>query len=390
MRIVYIRASPIPSRTANSIHVMKMCQALQQEGYRTTLLLAKARPPVSSPDADLWHYYGVRTPFEIQYMTAISGLRGHDFYVQAAWWARSEAVDWVYTRDLGAAAWTSLLGLPTVYETHSLPIGRVVPIYLEMLFRGRGFKRLVVISKPLRSLFMQRYAGRLREEQIVVAPDGVDLERFQGFPSPSEAKSQLQLRSEQFTAGYAGHLYAGRGIELILSLAQRLPHVRFLIMGGTDEAVAEYRKMASHLACDNVRFFGFVPNADLPWYLAACDVLLMPYQRRVAVGGGGNTVAWMSPMKMFEYMATARLIISSDLPVLREVLNEANAVLCEPDDIDAWQRAIEKAIRDVQWRDKLAQQARQDVEQYTWRRRVRRVLPDLTGAQWMISAARLQ
>ena len=104
----------------------------------------------------------------------------------------------------------------------------------------------------------------------------------------------------------------------------------------------------------------------------------MPYQRKVAiVGGGGDASAYMSPMKMFEYMATGRLIISSDLPVLREILNGTNAVLCDPEDLDAWQRGIERAMKDRAWRERLGQQARRDVEQYTWRRRVRRVLDGL-------------
>lgn len=374
MRLAYICSSTIPSRSANSIHVMKMCQALQQEGYQTKLLAPQRLMLANDTRLDLWYHYGVHTSFEMQYIPIIPGLRGHDFSARATWLARRDGAELVYTRDLPAAAWASLLGLPTVCEAHSPLAGEVVPLYVRMLLTGRGFRRLVVISKPLQSLFLQQYAGRLREEQVMVAPDGVDLERFQGLLSPSEARGRLQSPPDQFTVGYAGHLYAGRGIELILALAQHLPRVQFLVMGGTDAAVAEYRDAATRLGCENLRCLGFIPNAELPLHLAACDVLLMPYQRRVTVDGRGNTAAWMSPMKMFEYMATARLIISSDLPVLREVLNEGNAVLCEPEDLDAWRRAIERAMADVQWRDKLAQQARQDVEQYTWRRRVQRVV----------------
>ena len=104
----------------------------------------------------------------------------------------------------------------------------------------------------------------------------------------------------------------------------------------------------------------------------------MPYKREVSVSSGGSdTSGWMSPMKMFEYMATRRLIISSDHAVLREVLSEQNALLCDPEDVDAWETGIRKAVTDVGWRERLADRAYQDVKQYTWRNRVKRIFQAL-------------
>ena len=51
------------------------------------------------------------------------------------------------------------------------------------------------------------------------------------------------------------------------------------------------------------------------------------------VGGGTNLADWISPLKMFEYMAQGKAIVASDLPMLREVLrNGENALLCDSDD----------------------------------------------------------
>ena len=73
-------------------------------------------------------------------------------------------------------------------------------------------------------------------------------------------------------------------------------------------------------------------------------------------------------------MACQRAIISSDLPVIREVLNTANAILCPPNDIDAWSAALSQLIADGGMRQKLATQARLDVQQYTWLERARNAL----------------
>jgi glycosyltransferase involved in cell wall biosynthesis len=100
----------------------------------------------------------------------------------------------------------------------------------------------------------------------------------------------------------------------------------------------------------------------------------MPYEKVISGSSGGNSTTYASPMKMFEYMASKRVIISSDLPVIQEVLNSSNAVLCPPDDIDAWSRAFEYLIKDEERRSVLAQQAWRDIQQYTWLERARNAL----------------
>ena len=90
----------------------------------------------------------------------------------------------------------------------------------------------------------------------------------------------------------------------------------------------------------NVTFTGFVPNERIPLYQSAADVLLMPYGRAVTTSSGGNTAEICSPMKMFEYMAAGRAILTSDLPVLREVLDETKAVFSPLEQAEAWESAL--------------------------------------------------
>jgi glycosyltransferase involved in cell wall biosynthesis len=71
-------------------------------------------------------------------------------------------------------------------------------------------------------------------------------------------------------------------------------------------------------------------------------------------------------MKMFEYMAAERAIITSDLPVIREVLNESNAVFCPPYDVDAWKTELEGLLGYETRRLMFARQARFAVENHTW------------------------
>jgi glycosyltransferase involved in cell wall biosynthesis len=85
-------------------------------------------------------------------------------------------------------------------------------------------------------------------------------------------------------------------------------------------------------------------------------------------------------MKTFEYLATGRAIVASDLPVFREVLNPGNAVLLPPDDAAAWARALETLQQDTGRRDQLGRQSRLDAIQYSWVERARRSLEGLVRA----------
>ncbi len=359
------------------MHVMKMCQAFRQENHDVTLVAIRPfQREKAVSEKDLWRHYGIQEPLPVLRIPRIRILKLYHHHLISACIARFGRFDLVYARNLGAAAITAGMGIPTIFEPHT-PIEnrRRDTRQFHKLLNASGFRHLVVITHALKSHFLKCYPNHLNENNVLVAPDGVDLERFADPLTPHQARKNLGLSAERFTVGYSGHLYPGRGIEIILSLAQRLSEAHFLVVGGNDTDIRLHEDHARGMGLRNVEFVGFVPNNDLPRYLFACDALLMPHQRKVAChGGGGDISRWTSPMKMFEYMAAGRLILCSNLPVLHEVLNENNAVFCQPDNISEWVGALERSMKDDEWRYRAADQARQDVEEYTWRRRVSKIL----------------
>jgi glycosyltransferase involved in cell wall biosynthesis len=235
-------------------------------------------------------------------------------------------------------------------------------------------------TSALQAWLVERYRIDLRPPFSIVSPNGVDLERYARLPSPEEARHGLGL-AEGFTAGYTGHLYAGRGIGLILELARRNPDLRFVLAGGNPAAVEDWRMRAEQYGLSNVALLGFVPNERLPLVQAACEVLLMPYERHIAVSGGGDTSETASPMKVFEYMAAGRPVLSSDLPIVRELLNEETAVLLPPEDSESWNSALRRLRDDPGRRAGLAARASRAVEAHTWTARARRALEGLEATR---------
>lgn len=382
MKIAVIAPSEIPARRANTVQVMKMAQALAACGHDSRL--AAPRPGSSAePGADwedLSRLYGLQRRFPVTWLEARPAWRRYDYGLAAVRWARSWGAGLLYTRLLQAAALSSISGLPTVLELHDAPPGGAASLLVRLFLLGRGARRLVIITRALHEHLAHQFVLPSRTGFCLVAPDGVDLERYQGLPKSGLARRELLARDglalpeTGFVAGYTGHLYAGRGTGLLLELAHRLPEVTFLLVGGEPVDLERLGIEAARQGLANLHLVGYVPNQALPLYQAACDVLLMPYQRKVAASSGGNIAAYLSPMKLFEYMASGKPILSSDLPVLREVLHSGNSHLLPGDEAGAWEQALRELRTHPEFGAALGQQARREAAQYAWERRAENIL----------------
>ncbi|HET7009801.1 MAG TPA: glycosyltransferase [Anaerolineales bacterium] len=374
MRIAFIASSQIPSLTANSIRVMKVCQAFAELGHEIRLWVPRTPAAFDWPAARV--HYGLRREFPIDFVEGAAWLRRWDVAMRSAQAASRWKPDLHYVWPYQAAAYLSLAAQPTAIEVHDRPSGLAGPLLFRGFLAGRGAMRVLPITESLRAALEKEYGPRIRPPFARVLPSGVDLAAYDGMPSPRTARAKLGL-PEMFTATYTGHLYSGRGLDLMAALAARNPGVSFIWAGGKPDDVDAWRERLQLEGIRNVHLMGFVPNSDLPMLHAASDVLLMPYAKRIAVSSGGDTAAYASPMKTFEYMAAGRAILSSDLPVFGEVLNAGNAVLLPPEDVDAWDRALQAMQADDGRREALGAQARREAAAYDWKARAGKAIEGL-------------
>jgi glycosyltransferase involved in cell wall biosynthesis len=375
MNIVCISASQVPSSTANSIQVLKACQAMQQLGHQVTLLVPGRTPAAWE---SLASHYGLEQRFEVEWLPAHPRLKRYDFSMTAVHRALHLKADLVYAWPPQAAVYARLRGVPVLLELHGEPEGRLGPAVLGQFLKLPGRKRLLPITHALLERVEARYGFRLDPEQVVVVSNGVDLERYMALPDPEEARQRLGL-PQGFTAGYTGHMYPGRGMGLLFELARLFPQVNFLWVGGRPSDIQAWQPRLAEQEITNVTLTGFIENSRLPLYQAAAEVLLMPYETYIEGSSGGNSVDICSPMKMFEYMAAGRAILSSNLPVIGEVLDEEQARLLPPEEVGVWAAALQEMIDQPQERLRMGERARRQVEWYTWQERARRALAGFPG-----------
>lgn len=374
MNICYIAINTvIPSRAANSVHVMRMCQAYAKLGHQVTLVVPNHLVTDDLKDKDIFAFYGLHHRFAIRKISFprwCPGTASHGVWLPLM--ISHSRPDLVHSRSL-TPAWglTNLLRLPTIFETHDAPF--------QNSWSQRLFDRLTA-SKYLQALVVitQALANHVRpmlpkQTRLLVAPDGVEVEWLSRSGSPEKARMELGLSHEKRRiVVYTGHLYRGRGIELIIELAQYMSDHLFLIVGGRESDIAYYRQQAGQM--DNFRLIGFKPPSQVFTYLQAADALLMPHSHRIENSGGGDIAAFTSPMKMFEYMAAGRPILASTLPVLQEVLRDGvNSLLLPYNAPGKWIEALRRLQEDYKLAA-LGRQAQEDVRQYTWEKRAEEIL----------------
>lgn len=363
--LFYISKSKLPSTAANSVHVMKMCQAFSRQGITVELSAIRPRKHDLVDFGVIFSEYAVEPKFDLHLFGFPNLPARTEFHILSSLKkARNIGSDVIYTRIPRAAVLGELLGWPSVIELHHPGSYATLKAYLRIARRPI----IVVITDTLR----KRIIADLNcdPNSIIVAPDGAD-------PMPIGVQSLLPASPEgRLRVGYLGHLYKGKGMELISLIAPHCPWADFEIVGGTQDDIAMWKSYIGGLP--NVRFHGHVPHSMTPGYLSGFDVALLPNQGfvGVSVGSNLNISRWTSPLKAFEYMSAGLPIIASDQPNLREVLSHnVNGLLCPASDAEAWCKALELLRASPELRSRLGQNALEIfTREYSWDARARKLV----------------
>lgn len=375
MRIAYLANIRLPTEKAHGIQVMKTCEALAVLGHEVALIVPRRRNLLK---VDPFDYYGVRRNFSIRKIPvfdflALPFLKRLGFLLETAsfvksllWHLRRETFDAYYTRDLAVAAGL-FTKTPLFYEIHSLP-ERPTWIHRRAWNRAKG---IVVISDGLRKALMQYGvpAGK-----ILLARDAVDVGQFRISESQKDCRVKLHLPADKNIVVYTGHLYAWKGAHTLAEAAALLHETwdmghgtaEVYLVGGTTEDIAMFRK---HYRAPNLHIVGWQEPRLIPLWLRAADMLVLPTSGKEPIGA-----QYTSPMKLFEYMASGTPIVASDLPSLREVLDESSAFFVRPDVPQALAEGIALAFNDDKHARRLAGLAEARAMEYSWENRARGIV----------------
>lgn len=355
MRIAYLSGVELPSRRANSVHIMKMCSALANLGHDVTLVARSLDVNAGNP----FDYYGVPSNFLIApaSLEASQAKKGKALMANIRDVCASQP-DLLYGRSRSLAAIFATRQYPLVFEAHELPLRPLDRLREELIFRSRGTRRLVTISQALLDDYRAQHPRWLRDKDVIVAHDGADLPATRRVNrDPFRARAQI---------GYVGSLYPGKGIETILDMAELRPQHDFVVVGGGSMDIAHWKQRN---VPSNVVFKGHVMHSQLKQEYDSFDVALLPLLTNVSVDFGASDIGrWTSPLKLFEYMAHELPIIAADRPTIREVLDDdCTGYFAPPGNAQSWVDRLDRVLADYPRAAEVGREARRRLEtQYTW------------------------
>lgn len=401
MKLMYITTARIPTEKANGVQIVKMCEAFQRQGLAVELWLPRrVQSEAMRQVTDLGSYYDVETPFQVNYIgtpdflplesklphALLRGLYYFQyllFSILAVLRTYTEPHAIYYTRSvqtlfvLAATRW--LHRKPIYFEAHELhgnPDSRgllrlVLTFCMRwMLSRIAG---LVVITHRLKVLYAEL---GFPERLILVAPDGIETKRISYDLDRIEARKALHIPLDKTLVVYTGHLFTWKGGYVLAESGRHLPmNYCIYLVGGTEPDQRALQEYVMEQQLGNVVLTGHVPYREVPRYLMAADVLVLPNtsERRISR-------EYTSPLKLFEYMGARRPIVASDLPSIREILcHEEQALLVPPDDPAQLAEGILRVTQDADLAQRLVNHAYAQVRDYTWENRAAKIVDFVTS-----------
>ncbi len=369
MKIKYITNVRIPTPRAQGYAVMKVCEEFAKQGVELQLVVPNKRNNESEKNP--FKYYGVSEIFLIKKVNSIDLLGPYEAFGKLFYWIDALSFllflrfskelntnDIIYTRD-----YIILSVIPKskniCLELHSISSSKFL---FKLLIKK--VKTFFVLNKYIKDELVNM---GVPESKIHISPSGVDTNEFSINETKEESRAKLSLPNEKKIVLYTGHLYKWKGVYTLAETAKKLPEYLFLFIGGVDPELSEFKDKFSKTT--NIICLPFVERKIIPTYLNSADVLVIPNSSDTAISS-----RYTSPLKLFEYMTSGVPIVASDLFSIREVLNDKNCFFAEPDNPESFQQQIEKVLSDYDFSLKLANQARSDVEKYTWSNRAKDIL----------------
>jgi len=402
MSIIYIANARLPTEKAHGYQIMQMCQAFQENGCDIILLRPHRMNSKTMELVNLSDYYGLRENIKNHKLSTIDfislffsklpvvsrlGLAPLAHYLLTINFAfliirflrsRTYKTSLIFLRDIILAGFL-IKGLPKrlarqmIVEVHSISSHSFRQKVQAMILR-----RVRVVVVLTSSLKRQLVSLGVEKNKILVQPDAVDIESFDLNVTQTKARSYLGLPQKAKIAAYVGKFHTAgmeKGIpEIIRSakyLIEEFPELLFCFVGGPLDRVQGYEQIIDQegLPRDRFVFLEKQPVQKVPYYLKASDILLMPHP-------WNEFYAYhISPLKMFEYMASKRPIIASELPSICEILrHEENSLLGRPGNPEDIAANIKRLLVDRDLAKSLAEKAWHDVQEYTWQTRAKKIL----------------
>jgi len=371
--------------TAPSIHIRETVRALRGQGHRVHQYLYG--DSVSEIEGTLRHTSQKISQKNLLYrsfeplMRDIYGLyrNTQDLRLVAPIF-RDNRIDLIYERltqnNSTVSVCTQRYDIPLMVESNAPVEDRREYWGAPLFFLTKRLEKTIlkradavtVVSTPIKKYYERM---GIEAQKIHVLPNGVNQELFSQENVSLDVRAELGLE-EKVIVGFVGNIFVYHGIELFLILARNCLssgyNIHFMIVGGDQvggQGINQLHPLLNREQLNNMfTFTGPIPNTEVPNYIAAMDICILP-----------RFMWYGSPMKIFEYAAMGKPIIAPDQENIRDVLTHGEtALLVKSENPTSIVQAVKELVRDEQLRIELGQAARKHIlSTHTWNKNALRI-----------------
>jgi glycosyltransferase involved in cell wall biosynthesis len=367
-------------RSSQAMHVRSIVEALKADGHEVTVLSPPGVDPLRAAGLmpflrkgdhavglqRVWKYISCRCPqfafevFELLYNLFLP------FRLLPILWRQPNAV--LYERHAYFMFMGVLLGKwlrrPVVLEVNELAgFKRARGLVMERLARRIDawvFSRashILCVSSILADEAQQRGASG---DRVHVLPNAIDPNRFRGSGPGQSLRARLGIEGS-IVIGHVGLFYLWDRldvlIEVVKSIRDQHPGIKVLLVGDGPE-MENLKQTVCRLGMESAVIFpGPVPRDDVPAYIDAMDICVLP-----------DSNAFGSPIALFEFMAMSKPCVVPDLGPMRDVIDDnVTGVMFPHADYGALEKAVLRLIEDSALRIQIGARAKQIVfKRHTW------------------------
>ncbi len=362
-RIIIVFAGRFPSEKAAGLFVDLNARSLVASGADVTVLAPRRFGRGPSPETP---YHVVYVPtVDLSRVPLVARFANYVtvaiFSLCALFWIirNSSSDDVIISNDAFPLIILSVVRKRLMYEMHDFA-DRSLPMYRFLFSRVQW---ILATNEWKRNRLINEFG--VPSTTILVERNAVDVTQF-GQLDKSSARLQVGMKEKERAVVYTGHLYEWKGVTTLARAAVAMPETSFFFVGGTESDVKTFRAQWSRYS--NIHIVGQVPHERVAAWQSAADVLVLPNSGKHEI-----SVHYTSPMKLFEYMASERPVVASDLPSIREILPRDVGYFAEADNAASFAKVIQRALSDG---DSAARscRGREVVFQYSWSARAKRIL----------------
>jgi len=224
---------------------------------------------------------------------------------------------------------------------------------------------LIVIS--LVPTLLEAYDVEPDAENVLAVTNGVDISHTRSAVADGESPQPSETDSVRLL--YLGPVREARGLDVLLDALERVegerPLTLCLVGNVREQDRTWFEQYRAEKSLDNVevQLVGTVEHDRALHEVAVADVCLCLLSPSV------QNYHFAYPIKVFEYMALGKAIICTRMGGTERVLtDEETALLVPPEDPGALARSLERLVSAPNLRQRLGATARENVDQYDWKR----------------------